>query len=98
VRPTKQVIKDKTTFEPSELIPVNPPPVFFTNTVSIKISRGGFMDDNGVFIKAPKKSTQPFREVLKINGIWYWTSGVRNRKNELLVPNSLLFSKKKITK
>jgi hypothetical protein len=94
LRPKKQIFKTKTEFSANEIIPIIPPPIFKTHTVNVRISRGGFSDDMNVWHKAPKRNTQPYREAIRLEGTWFWSSGVRDKNNNILIPKTLLYKKK----
>jgi hypothetical protein len=53
------------------------------------------MDDLNIWHKAPKRSQQPFREAIRLDGIWYWAACIRDKNSNVLIPNSLLFKKTK---
>lgn len=71
-----------------QVFPITPPPVFSTHTSHIKIMQSGFMDDKNTWHQAPKN----IKEAVRINGIWYWACGIRNRHSgKIMISKALLF-------
>lgn len=69
-----------------KVLPIVPVPSFRTNTVHIKVIQGGFMDDQNRWHTAPKKT----KEAVRINGWWYWVTGIRNKEGNVVISKRLI--------
>lgn len=80
--------RQEMTMIPAEkIVPIQPKPVFRSNTSHIKVVQGGFIDDEQCWHEAPKR----IKEAIRVDGIWYWVFQVRDRKGNWLLAKSLLF-------
>lgn len=87
--PQYRVYKAKclTMLPAEQIVPVDPKPIFRSNTSHVRVVQGGFMDDTRQWHEAPKR----IKEAVRVNGCWYWVFQMRDRKGRWLLHKSLLF-------
>jgi hypothetical protein len=70
-----------------QVVPIQPPPLFRSNTSHVRVVQGGFMDDQQRWHPAPKR----IKEAIRVNGRWYWVCNIRDRKGRMILSKALLY-------
>lgn len=81
----KRPVMDQVAAE--QVVPIQPSPVFRSNTSSVHVVQGGFMDDQHCWHEAPKG----IKEAVRLGGTWYWAKKIRDRSGKIILSKSLLF-------